>query len=161
MNPVIVLSVAHALFVGYIGYALGKSNLRIHRTLAAVTVVVAVILHGTWQLTLPHERIDAIARAVAWPPLVPTLVTIALVETAGIWAPVVLVHWAAARTRIWAAAYIVAAASFGTVAHYGPSFDPPQQPHPEYAMWLVRAFVLAAVPFAIGSFAKRRRTTIP
>lgn len=65
MNPVIILFLAYVLFVAYVGYGLGKSNLRIRRALTAVTVVVAVILHGTWQLTLPHAEIDRIAPAVA------------------------------------------------------------------------------------------------
>lgn len=148
------------LFVAYVGYALGKSDLRIHPALTAVTVVVAVILHGAWRLALPHEGIDSIGRAVAWPPHFPILVAVALVETAGIWIPVLLIEWVAVRTRMWAAAYIIAAATLGARLHYGPSFEAPREPHPAYAIWLVLALVVAAVPFAIGGIAKRRQRTV-
>lgn len=73
MNPTIILFVAYVLLVAYVGYALGKSDLRIRPALTAVTVVVGVILHGMWKLVLPHEGIDWIARAVAQPLHFPTL----------------------------------------------------------------------------------------
>ena len=152
------VEIAIVLFVAYVGYALGKSDLRIDPALTAVTVVVAVILHGIWQLALPHEGIDGIARAVVRSPQSPTLVTVAIVETAGIWIPVLIIHWAALRTRIWAAAYIIGAATVGAFADYAPSFDAPR--HPEYASWLGLALVGAMVPFAIGCIAKRRQRTV-
>ena len=67
------VEIAIVLFVAYVGYALGKSDLRIDPALTAVTVVVAVILHGIWQLALPHEGIDGIARPVVRSPQSPTL----------------------------------------------------------------------------------------
>jgi hypothetical protein len=157
-SPAHLFVIAMILFVAYVGYALGKSDLRIHSVLTIVTAVVAVILHGMWQLALPHQGIDWIARTVGLSQS-PTLMPVALVETAGIWIPVLVIHWAALRTRIWAAAYIIGAATLGALAYYGPSFDPPREPHPEYAVWLVLAFVFATVPFAIGCIAKRRQRT--
>jgi hypothetical protein len=151
------VGIAIILFVAYVGYGLGKSELRIRPSLTAVTVVVAVILHGIWQLALPHEGIDRIAQAIAGSPQSLSLVTVTLVETAGIWIPLLIIHWAALRTRMWVAAYIVGAASVGAFAYYGPSFDPPSGPHPEYAVWLVFALVFATVPFTIGCIAKTRQ----
>ena len=57
--PHFFVEIAIILFVAYVSYALGKSDLRLHPALTAVTVVVAVILHGIWQLALPHEGIDS------------------------------------------------------------------------------------------------------
>ena len=160
MNPTIILFAAYVLFVAYVGYALGKSDLRIRPALMAVTVVVAVILHGMWRLALPCEGIDWIARAVARPPHFPTLAAVAFVETAGISTPVVLIHWVAMRTRVWATAYIVGAGAVGALAYYAPSFEPPQEPHAEHEVWLVWALVFATVPFAIGRIAKRKQGTV-
>jgi hypothetical protein len=153
-----VVEIAIVLFVAYVGYALGKSDLRIHPALTAVTVVVAVILHGIWQLALPHEGIEGIARTIARSPQSPSLVTVAVVETAGIWIPVLVIHWAALRTRIWAAAYIIGAATVGAFASYAPSFDAPH--HPQYEIWLALALIVATVPFAIGRIARRRQRTV-
>lgn len=154
------VEIATVLFMAYVGYALGKSDLRIHPAFTAVTVAVAVILHGIWQLALPHEGIDGIARMVARSPQSPTLVAVAVVETAGIWIPVLVIRWAPLRTRIWTAAYIIGAATVGAFDYYGPSFDPPLEPHPGYEVWLVLALVVATLPFAIGCIAKRRQRTV-
>jgi membrane protease YdiL (CAAX protease family) len=154
------VEIAIVLFVAYVGYALGKSDLRIDPVLTAVTVVVAIILHGVWQLALPHGALEWIARAVARSPQSLPLVQIALVETAGIWIPVLVFHWAAPRTRLWAAAYIIGAATIGAFAYYLPSFDPRSEPHPEYEVWLVLALVVATVPFATGCIVKRRQRTV-
>ena len=151
------VEIGFALFVAYVGYALGKSDLLLDPMLTAVTGVVALILHGTWQLALPHRGIDWIAAAVARPPQSPTMVAVALVESAGIWLPVLLIHWAPLRTRLWAMAYVIGAAAVGAFAYYAPSFDPPSLPHPEYGVWLALAFMFAAGPFAIGCIVKRRQ----
>jgi hypothetical protein len=148
------------VFVAYVGYALGKSDLRIRPALMAVTVVVAVILQGSWRLVLPHEGIDSVARAVALSPQSPTLVTVALVETAGIWIPVVIIAWATLRTRIWAAAYLIGAAAIGASAYYGPSFEARLEPHPAYELWLVLSLVFATIPLAMGCIAKRGQRTV-
>jgi len=112
---------ASALFVAYVGYALGRSDLRIHPALTAVTVVVGVILHGIWQLALPRAQgTDWIAMTIARSPGALALVTVAVLETAGIWIPVLLVHWAAPRTRIWAAAYIMGAATVAAATNDAP-----------------------------------------
>jgi hypothetical protein len=154
------VQIAFILFVAYVGYALGKSDLRIDPVLTAVTVVVAVILHGTWQLALPHPHrgIDWVARAVARAQS-PALVAVALVETVGIWLPVLVIQWVALRTRIWTAAYIIGAATIGAFAHYAPSLFHGRSAHPEYEVWLKWALVFATVPFAIGCLAKRRQQT--
>ena len=147
--------IAVILFVAYVGYALGKSDLRIRPVLTAVTVVVAVMLQGVWQLALPYEEIDLIARAVAHSPQSPTLATVALVESAGVWISVLLIRWAALRTRVWAAAYFIGAGTFGALAHYE-GLHAPRELHPEYELWFVLALVFAAVPFAIGCLARRK-----
>src|SRR5262245_23718265 len=99
-----MLKIAALLFVAYVGYALGRVDLRIHLARTAVTVLVAMILHGLVQLALPHEGIERIARAAAASLLKePTFVLVALVETTGIWVSVLGIRWAALRIRIWAA----------------------------------------------------------
>ena len=143
--PHVAVQIAIILFVAYVGYALGKSDLRIRPALTAVTVVVAVIVHGIWQLALPHQGIDGLAKAIGRSPEPEALVGIALVETAGIWVPVLTIRWAAWRTRTWSAAYIIGAATLGAFG-YTPSFDPPSERHPEYERWLLGALVFAAVP---------------
>jgi hypothetical protein len=149
------------LFVSYVGYALGKSDLHINPTLTAVTAMVAVMLHGIWQLVLPDEGFEWVGRAVARPPQSPIMMAIALIETAGIWISVLAIRWAARRARIWAAVSVIGAATVGAFAHYAPSFDGAPESDPEYEAWLVRAFVFAAIPFAIGCIAKGRQRTSP
>jgi hypothetical protein len=158
------MNIASILFLAYVGYLLGKSNLRVHPALTAVTVVAATILHGWVRLALPHEEIDGIATAIArsWSP---GLVAIALVETAGIWIAILAVPWAVLPTRIAASGYIMGAAIQGALAYYQP-FDVvilngrrvPN--HPEYEAALVLALVFAAVPFAIGLLTKRRQQRV-
>ena len=150
------MKIAVLLFVAYVGYALGRSDLRIRPALAAVTTLVAMILHGLVQLALPHDGIERIARAVAWSWSSPTLVVVALVETVGMWIPVLVLHWAALRTRIWAAAYIKGAATLEAFTFYQP-FDAHDEPHPAYEAGLVLQLVIASVPFVIGRIAKRRQ----
>jgi hypothetical protein len=86
-------------------------------------------------------------------------------ETVGIWLPVLLVSWGAIRTRITAAAYVVAAGTLGALAYYQP-FDVvivngevlgPR--HPQYVLALMFSLVIAAVPFAGGIAVRRRRET--
>mgnify|MGYP003578530855 CR=1 FL=1 len=60
------MKIALLLFVTYVGYALGGSDLQIRPALVAVTALVAMILHGLIKLALPHEGIERIARSVAW-----------------------------------------------------------------------------------------------
>ena len=160
MAPHLVVAVAVVLFVAYMGYALGKSDLRIRPVPAAATGVVAVIVHGIWQLALPHRGIDWIGTAVDPSLESPTWVALATVETAGFWVPALVIPWGALRTRIWAAAYIIGAGTLGVVAYYAPTFDPLQEGHPNYELWLVLAFAFAAVPFAIGCFAKTKPRTV-
>jgi hypothetical protein len=160
----IPMNIASILFLAYVGYLLGKSDLRVHPALTAVTVVAATILHGWVRLALPHEEIDGIATAIArsWSP---GLVAIALVETAGIWIAILAVPWAVLPTRIAASGYIMGAAIQGALAYYQP-FDVvilngrrvPN--HPEYEAALVLALVFAAVPFAIGLLTKRRQQRV-
>jgi hypothetical protein len=155
----------HALFVAYVGYLLGKSDLRVSPAWSVVTVVTATILHGVVQLALPHEKIEEIATAIAQS-LSPGLVVIALVETAGIWIPVLAVPWAVLPTRIAASGYITGAAAQGALVHYQPfdveiALDGSVVPnHPSYEAALVFAFMFAAVPFAIGLSSKRRQRRI-
>jgi hypothetical protein len=150
-----IIHTAAILFVAYAGYALGKSDWQIHPMLTPVMVVVAVMLQGVWQLALPYEEIDVIARAVARSPQSPTLATVALVEIAGIWVPVLVIRWVALRTRVWAAAFIVGAGTFGAFAHYE-GLHPPREARPEYEFWFALALIFAMVPFAIGCIVKRK-----
>jgi hypothetical protein len=155
------MKIAGALFVAYIGYVLGRSDLRVRPALTAVTVLAAAALHVLVRLALPHEEIEQIATAAAWSSP-PALVTIALLETAGIWTPVLAIHWTVLRTRIAAAAYIMGAAVLGALAYYRP-FDVVivngrrVPPHPDYELALVLALMFAAIPFTIGLLIKRRQ----
>jgi hypothetical protein len=81
MDSAHLVELATILFVAFVGYALGKSDLRIDPAITAVTVVVAIILHGVWQLALPHQALELIARAVARSPRSITLVVVALAPT--------------------------------------------------------------------------------
>lgn len=158
------MKIASILFVAYVGYVLGNSNLRVHPALTAATLAAAGILHGLVRLALPHDGIDRMATAVAWS-WSPGLVAIALVETAGIWMPTLAVPWAARPTRIAASGYIIGAATLGALVYYQP-FDvvivngTRVPDHPEYVATLLLALMFAAVPFAIGLWAKRRRQRI-
>jgi hypothetical protein len=155
-----MLKIAAPLFVAYVGYALGKADLQIHLARTAVTVLVAMILHGLVQLALPHDGIERIARAAAWSLLTePTFVIVALLETAGIWVSVLVIHWAALRTRLWAAAYIIGAATLGALVFYEP-FDAHNEPHPQYEAALAIALVIVILPFAVGRVAKRKERTV-
>lgn len=115
-------------------------------------------------LALPHEDIERIATAVAWS-WSPGLLVIALVETAGIWMPILAIPWAVLPTRIAASGYVMGAATLGALVHYQP-FDKvivngERVPnHPEYLVMLVFAVMFAAVPFAIGRLVKRRRQRV-
>ena len=161
------MKIASILFVGYVGYLLGKSDLRIRPVLTAATVVAATILHGVVQLALPHDDIERIATAVArsWSP---GLVALALIETAGIWITVLAVPWAVLPTRIAASGYIMGAATQGALMHHYP-FDVVTDVngnrvpnHPQYEAALLLALIFAAIPFAIGLFTKRRqRRSLP
>ena len=157
------MKIASIVFLAYVGYLLGKSDLRVHPALTAVTVVVATILHGCVQLVFPHVEIDGLATATAvarsWPPGV---VAIALLETVGIWIAVLAVPWAVLPTRLAASGYIVGAA-VQEALHYHEPFDvvivngSRVPDHPQYEVALVFSLVFAAVPFAIGLLTKRRR----
>jgi hypothetical protein len=156
------MKTASILFVAYVGYLLGRSDLRVRPALTAVTVLAAATLHVLVRVALPHEEVERIATAAAWS-WSPALGAVALLETAGIWIPVLLVHWIVLRTRIAASAYIMGAATQGALVHYQP-FDVvimngkvlgPN--HPEYELALVFAFMFAAIPFAIGLLMKRRQ----
>lgn len=154
------IHIASILFVAYVGYVLGKSDLRVHPVLTAATVVIAVILHGVVRLALPHDRIDAIAALAArsWSP---GLVAVGLIETAGIWIPVLAVPWAVLPTRIAGSGYIVGATILGAFDHYRPSFERPLH-HPQYEAALLFALWFAAIPFAAGLLTKRwRQRTAP
>jgi hypothetical protein len=155
------MKIASLLFVTYIGYVLGRSDLRVRPALTAVTVLTAATLHVLVQEALPHEELEEIATAAAWSWPLP-LVAIVLLETAGIWIPVLVVHWTVLRTRIAASAFIMGAATLGALAYYQP-FDAvivngsriPN--HPEYGPAFVLGLMLAAIPFAIGLRMKLRQ----
>jgi|SRR6476661_2614216 len=160
------MKIAVILWVAYIGYRLGRSDLRVRPALTVLTVLVATILHSLVQRVLPHAGIDLLATAAAWSWWSPGLVAIALLETSGIWIPVLIVHWAVPRTRIATFAYIVGAATLGALAFYRP-FDVEivngkaiGPTHPDYEVALVLSLVVATVPFAIGFAAERRQRTV-
>lgn len=154
-----LMKIVSFLFVAYVGYALGRCDLRVRPALTAVTVLVAMILHGLVQLALPHDEIEQIARASAWSlSREAALVAIALIETAGMWIPAMMVRWAALQTRLWASAYLMGAATLGAFTFYQP-FDAHDDPHPPYEMLLVVSLTVAIVPFLIGLIAKRRQRT--
>jgi hypothetical protein len=155
------MKIASLLFVTYIGYVLGRFDLRVRPALTAVTVLAAATLHVLVQGALPHEELEEIASVAArsWPP---GLVAIVLLETAGIWIPVLVVHWTVIRTRIAVSAFIMGAAVLGALAYYQPfdvvTVNGSRVPnHPEYAPAFVFALMVAAIPFAIGLRMTRRQ----
>jgi hypothetical protein len=160
------MKIAGILVVVYVGYRLGRSDLRVHPGTTALTVLVAAFLHALVRLALPHDGIERIAAAVAWSWWSPVLVGVALLETSGLWIPVLLIRWTALRTRIAASAYIMGAATLGALTHYYP-FDVEiwngeviGPTHPSYEVALVASLVFATVPFVIGWVAERRGRTI-
>jgi hypothetical protein len=83
------------------------------------------------------------------------LVGIALIETAGVWIPVLFVDWTAFATRVWCTLCLVAAAVLSAAVYYFP-FDAvivndeivgPK--HPEYGLGML-------VPFARSRWRLRR-----
>ena len=142
------------------GYRFGKLNARIRPKITALTVVLAVALHAFVRCALPHDVIEHYAAADRWSP---ALVAVALLETAGIWAPMLLIPLAVLSARIAASAYVMGAATMGALVYYRP-FDVVimngeiQQDgvHPDYEVALVLALIFAIPSFAIGLLAKRR-----
>ncbi len=160
------MKIAVILWVAYIGYRLGRSDLRVRPALTVLTVLVATILQRLVHRVLPHTGIDLLATAVAWSWWSPGLAAIALLETSGIWIPVLIIHWAVPKTRIASFAYIVGAATLGALAFYRP-FDVEivngnviGPTHPDYEMALALSLVVAIVPFVIGLAAERRQRTV-
>ena len=160
------MKIAGILFVVYVGYRLGRSDLRVHPGATALTVLLAALLHALVRLALPHDGIERIAAAVAWSWWSPVLVGVALVETSGLWIPVLLIRWTALQTRIAASAYIMGAATLGTLAHYQPfeveiwNGEVIGPTHPAYEVALIATLVIATVPFIIGWVVARRGRTI-
>jgi hypothetical protein len=150
------------LFVGYIGYRLGRTDLRLRPAQTALTIFVAAVLHLLVQRALPHETIErfASAAAVSWKL---ALLPIALLETAGIWIAVLAIPWAARETRIAASFYIMSAATLEILVFHQP-FDvhpvngvPVGPTHPDYLMGLVFSLVNAIIPFGVAVRTKRKQ----
>lgn len=147
------------LLIGYSGYLLGKSEVRLRPIPAIATVVLAVILHGVVRLALPHEAIERFADQYAWSAWSIVFLGVALLETVGAWSTVLLIPWASIETRVSMTVYLIGAATLGAFAYYEP-FDGRDGPgHPTYeAAWLF-AIVIAIVPFVVGLNIKRRKLT--
>ena len=76
--------------------------------------------------------------------------------------PVLAVPWAPLATRIKASGYIMGAAVLGALVYYQPGdvviVNGERVPnHPDYELALVFALFIAAGPFAIGLWTKRRQ----
>jgi len=160
------MKILSILFVGWSGCRLGKADLRVEPVLISITVVCAAVLHALVRLALPHASIEWIADSAARSWWFPALAPVALLETSGIWLPVLIIRWAEDRTRIAASAYIIGAATQGALVCYYP-FDVVifngevlGPTHPDYEVALVFGLVFAAIPFIVGLIAKRRQQTI-
>src|SRR5689334_20150197 len=116
------MKILSILIVGYAGYLLGTSQLRISPKPAVLTVIAASILDGIVRFSLPHETIDhrLMPAATAW--WSPAPMAIAIVETSGIWLPILIVNWAAVPTRIAVFVYILGAGTQAALTYFQP-FD--------------------------------------
>src|ERR1700680_4142622 len=100
------------------GFVIGASRPTVNERVAALTVDAALILHTLMKLALPHVGIEDLAARAGGS----LLVLIALLETVGLWLPVLLLRWSGVRTRAWVAAYLAGAALLAAAAYYFP-FD--------------------------------------
>ena len=149
--------------VAWAGYRLATSDLQVRPKLTLLTVLLAAVLHTAVWFALPHDVIELFANAHRWSPV---LLAIALLETVGIWAPVLLIPWAVGSVRVGATAYLVGAAAMGALSYYQPfetiitngRVEGPV--HPSYEVALVAALIFAIPSIAIGVLVKRRRRKI-
>lgn len=153
------MKILSILLVGWLGYQLGKNDWRVRSSLTVTAVLLAVIFHTGVQIVLPHAAIERVASGAAWSLI---LVPIALLETIGIWLPVLLVPWAGGRTRIMMSGYVMVAAIQGALVYYRPfdvvimNGEKLGPTHPSYEFELIFALVFAIPPFAFALAKKRR-----
>lgn len=149
------------------GFGLGTSQAKIRKRTAGVTLLLAVVLHTSVKLALPHDAIEAFVEQRDYTIIGPlVLIVIAAVETAGLWTPVAFVPWTDASVRVWATMYTLGAAVFSAVVYYVP-FDVlilngeilgPTQP--TYELDLVRSLPFGIVGFLVGRTKRRKHGRI-
>jgi len=157
------MKILSIICVAWAGYRLATSDLRVRSKLTMLTVLLAVVLHTAVWFALPHDVIEPYANAHRWSPV---LIPIAMLETVGIWVPVIFIPWAERSIRVVATAYLVGAAAMGALSYYQPfetlitngRVEGPV--HPSYEIALVAALIFAIPSIAIGVLIKRRRRKI-
>ena len=135
------------------GYQLRAARAKLDADVAAATVFAALVCHVMLQLLLPHSAIDAMAVRRT----LDVLILAGLVETAGLWLPVLVLRWTGLRARIWSAVWIAAVGIEATALFYFP-FDAVilngellGPPHPDYE----ESLLVGLLPGATGWLAHR------
>jgi hypothetical protein len=162
LKPVALVAVVWA------GFGLGAAPLKVRGRLAAVTVLVAALLHLGLRLLLPHENLEEFGQRYAHGTLgAPVLAGIAAVETLGLWIPVAVARWTSVRGRAWATVYLISAAALAATTYYFP-FDVEivngEVMRPMYSVYEVyEVGIVMSVPFAafgyLGGRLKRRMSS--
>ena len=125
-------------------------------TQLALTTRVWLCLQIVLEACLLHEALERFASDVAWSASSIALVGVALIETVGMWAPVLAIPWASIGARLAVSGCFVGASIIAAETYYHP-FDVviindkkvgPTHPEDEAAWGF--AIVIAIVPLIVG-----------
>jgi hypothetical protein len=78
------------VFIAWLGYRLGTSEWRVRSSFLVLTAALACVFHAVLRIVLPHAAIEAFASETSWSML---LVPVAILETFGVWMPVLVIPW--------------------------------------------------------------------
>jgi hypothetical protein len=148
------------------GFGLGRAPFKVRVRIAVPTALLAAVVQTSLKIALPHDAIDKIAQSQlngAWGQII--MFALAMIETAGVLLPVVLMPWAGVTTRTWATVYVLGAAVLAAATYYFP-FDVvivngqvvgPKRP--PYELGLLLCLPFAAVGYLVGYLRSRGHRT--
>jgi hypothetical protein len=117
-----MLSTVIAVVLAISGWAFGRARPILNLPVFVLTLFAAVTAHSAMQWAFFEGRMDVVFGDPRAPGQVVALLPIAAIEAAGLWVPILILPWTAARARGWAAIYSVTAALLAAIYHYFP-FD--------------------------------------
>lgn len=146
------------------GFGLGRAEFKVHVRMAILTVLFAAVAQMTLKLALPHGAIEQFAQSHLYTAAGQVvLLALAIVETAGLLFPVMLIPWASLSSRGWATLYVLGAAVLAAATYYFP-FDVvivngevigPK--HAPYELGLLLSLPFGAIGYLLGWLKRRRR----